>query len=175
MCGMCGAGLLGVCADAKDPAELENQLKGAFLVKFALFVEWPPRAFMKPNDPIVLGILGKDPFGDQFELAVQTQVANGRRFVLKRFQEPNGLEACHILFISSSEKERLPEILQALRNSFTLTVGDLANFAEQGGILEFIKEEGKVRFEINVDAAESKNLKISAKLLQVSKPIRRGP
>jgi hypothetical protein len=150
---------------------LEYQVKGAFLVKFAMFVEWPAKTFPDARTPITIGLLGEDPFGTEFETALKNELANGRPFSLKRFKSPQELSDCQMLFVSASESGRLPEILVATRNKAVLVVGDHERFAHQGGMVNFIKEGNKVRFEVNTVAIEASGLKISAKLLQVAKPV----
>jgi hypothetical protein len=155
-----------------QPAQYsEYQVKGAFLVKFAMFVDWPTTSFPDPNTPITIGILGEDPFGGEFEAALKSEVASGRHFELKRFGNLQELTDCHMIFVTAQESQRLPEILGATRGKPVLIVGDRDRFAHEGGMVNFIKESGKVRFEVNAAAIEAHGLKISAKLLQVSRPV----
>lgn len=161
----------GMPSVAQQPQKVEYQVKGAFLVKFAMFVEWPAGTFPDARAPITIGILGDDPFGSEFETALKREVANGRPFSLKRSQTPQELTDCQILFVSASESQRVPEILDAMRNKPVLTVGDHEQFAHRGGMINFIKEGGKVRFEVNTAAIEASGLKISVKLMQVAKPV----
>ena len=149
----------------------EYQVKGAFLVKFAMFVDWPTKSFPDARTPITIGILGEDPFGGEFEAALKSENANGRHFELKRFRNLQELTDCHMIFVSGPESQRLAEILTATRDKPVLIVGDRDRFAHEGGMVNFIKERGKVRFEVNAAAIEAHGLKISAKLLQVAKPV----
>jgi hypothetical protein len=149
----------------------EYQVKGAFLVKFAMFVDWPTKSFPDARTPITIGILGEDPFGGEFEAALKSEIANGRHFELKRFRNLQELTDCHMIFVNGPESQRLPEILTATRDKAVLIVGDRDRFAHEGGMVNFIKESGKVRFEVNAAAIEAHGLKISAKLLQVSRPV----
>lgn len=164
--------LIGLSAyPAEPPRYAENQVKSAFLAKFAMFVEWPAQTFPTATAPVVIGILGDDPFGPQFESALLKESVNGRAFVLKRFKEPGDLTPCQILFVSASERSRLPEIFAATRRTPMLTVGDQERFAHQGGMINLVVEGGKVRFEVNTAAVETSGLKLSAKLLQVARPV----
>jgi hypothetical protein len=155
----------------QQPQYSEYQVKGAFLVKFAMFVEWPVKSFPDARTPITVGILGEDPFGGDFETALKSEVANGRHFELKRFKKLQELTDCHMIFVCAPESQQLPEILQATRDKAVLIVGDRDRFAHEGGMVNFIKEGGKVRFEVNTSAIDAHGLKMSAKLLQVSKPV----
>ena len=156
---------------AEQPQFSENQVKGAFLTKFAMFVEWPVKPVPGGQTPILIGILGDDPFGPQFEAALAKETVNGRPFLLKRLKEPQEATGCQILFVCPSENPRLPEILAATRKQPILTVGDQERFAHQGGMINFVKQGGKVRFEVNTAAVEAGGLKMSAKLLQVAIPV----
>jgi hypothetical protein len=158
-------------ARAQDANPVESQVKAAFLVKFPLFVEWPAGTFTNALAPIVVGVVGQDPFGLGLDEAIRKAHVEGRPLVLKRFQDVSALGSCHLLFISASEQGRLGEILRRLEDTPVLTVGDFDRFAHGGGIINFIKEAGKVRFEINLDAAKKAGLKLSPKLVQVSKVV----
>jgi hypothetical protein len=146
-------------------------VKGAFLTKFAMFVEWPGKPAPGGQAPIVIGILGDDPFGPQFETALAKETINGRPFALKRLKDPQEAGGCQILFVSASEASRLPDILVATRHQPILTVGDHERFAHRGGMINFLKRDGKVRFEVNTAAVAAGGLKVSAKLLQVAIPV----
>jgi hypothetical protein len=154
-----------------EPQFSENQVKGAFLTKFAIFVEWPGKPSPAGQVPVVIGILGDDPFGPQFEVALAKETVNGRPFALRRIKNPQEAVGCQILFISASEEPRLPDILAATRKQPILTVGDHERFAHRGGMINFVRQEGKVRFEVNTAAVEAGGLKMSAKLLQVAIPV----
>lgn len=161
--------LLGVaCLGAEEGPVLESQVKAAFLCKFPGFVEWPSTAFPSAQAPVVIGILGRDPFGPEFDKAVQSVVHGSRSVVVRRFASLREFEACHILYVADSEQKKLAEVLGRVRGMPVLTVGDFERFAHQGGMINFIKENGKVRFEINVEEAKKAGLKLSPKILQVS-------
>ena len=160
-----------ILGGAVAPSPSEYQIKAAFLYNFAKFVDWPAKALPGASTSITLCILGEDPFGTDLEQILDGKTVNGKSIVIKRFRGIRGLEGCHILFISSSERHHLPEILGALRGASMLTVGETERFAKLGGIINFTIEENKVRFEINVDAAERAGLKISSRLLKLGKVI----
>ncbi len=153
---------------AQDAPLSEYRLKAAFLFNFAKFVEWPPEAFATPNTPIVIGVLGDNPFGTDLEETVRNKVINGRPVVVKFPQSSDAATNCHILFISTSERKRLPEIFESLRRASVLTVSETDRFTEMGGMINFIPEGNKIRFQINDEAAKNAKLKISAKLLSLA-------
>ena len=153
---------------AQESPPTEYQLKAAFLLNFTKFVEWPPAAFAEAKSPIVLGILGENPFGDALERTIRDKTINNRPLEIKPFRSSAEATNCHILFISTSEKARLPEILAALRGASVLTVGETDRFTETGGMINFVRQGNKIRFQINEVAAKSVGLKISSKLLSLA-------
>jgi hypothetical protein len=150
----------------------EYQVKAAFLYNFVKFVEWPKDVFEDPKAPIVIGILGKDHFGTYLDEIVENKTVKGRGFVIRRFDSVGDLEACHVLFISESEKARISTTLNKLQDWHVLTVSDVKGFPKLGGIINLITEKNRIRFEINVDAAVRAGLKLSSHLLKLGKIIR---
>lgn len=169
-----GAVLLGTtfvaaARGAESPTMTEYELKAAFLYNFARFVEWPPEAFKNSEAPIVIGVLGADPFGPVLDHTVAGQTIHDRPLVVRRAKEVSALQDCHILFISASEKRRLAEVLERIPKSGILTVADTERFAEMGGMINLFMEAKRVKFEINVDAATRAGLKINAQLLRLAR------
>lgn len=166
------AAMVAQSAAALPPARLrEAEVKAVFLLNFTRFVEWPPDSFPGPGDPIVIGVLGADPFGKLLDEAVRGERVNGRPIVVRRFKNAQELEPCQVLYISSSEKERVPGILELLRDSKTLTVGESDRFASQGGAIRLMTEKNRVRFEINKGAADRAGLRISSQLLRLGRVV----
>src|SRR6185295_14640970 len=139
----------------------EYQVKAALLFNFIKFVEWPADAFGDDSAPIVVGVVGNDPFGGALDQAVSGKSIRGRQVIARRLRWDQDLRACHLLFISSSERKRLPQILASLRGASVLTFSDINQSSQPGGIINFILEADKVRFEINAGMAEQAHLKIS--------------
>jgi hypothetical protein len=150
----------------------EYQLKAAFLSNFAKFVEWPPASFSSPQDPIVICILGVDPFGDALRQAVNGKMIEDRKPVVHQISDVRQAGGCSILFISSSERKRLRAILAEIKTNGILTVGDTGNFAVEGGVINLKLEGGRVRLQINLDAADRQKLRISAKLLSLAQIVK---
>ena len=164
--------LLAALPGAADVAEY--QLKAACLYNFAKFVTWPPQAFASGNAPLVIGVVGEDPFGKTLEEAVAGKSVDGHALKVNRFDsftpaEGAGLRKCHILFICYSEKDKVGDILGTLRGANVLTVSEIENFLLKGGGLLFDMEGKKVALQINVEAAKKSGLEISSRLLQVCK------
>ncbi len=148
----------------------EYEVKAAFLYNFTKFVEWPPSAFAEGNGELRICVLGEDPFGRSLNAAVGVgEEVEGHKLVVWRPDTLAHAAGCQILFVSRSERERLPQILAPLKSSPVLTVGDTKGFLDQGGIVNFILEGSKVHFEINPAAADQAKLKISSKLLRLAR------
>ena len=161
----------GVSGQTSAPAApTEYQIKAAFVFNFAKFVEWPASAFLNTNSPIILGILGDNPFGDDLANAVHNKKLNNRSLAVVHYLRPAEVTNCQLLFISNSEKENLAQIFNTLRDKSVLTVGEMDHFTEAGGMINFVQEGTKMRFQINEVAAKSAGLKISSKLMRLALP-----
>ena len=152
-------------AQTRSPREYE--IKAAFLYNFALFIEWPEAAFGASTSPLVLCVLGDDPFGPALD-TVEGRTAEGRTIEVRRFDGLEDLDECHILFISSSEREWLADVVEFLGSSSVLTVGETDDFAERGGIINLTIVRNKVRFEINLEAGNRAGLRLSSQLLNLA-------
>jgi hypothetical protein len=162
-----------VClAVAQAQSADEYQVKAAFLYNFAKFVEWPAHAFKSPEDPVVICVMGRSPFGPLLEQAVSGKQIEGRPLAVREIAEIREAVACQILFVAAGEKKRVPAILDQIKTGAVLTVGETQNFAAAGGVINFKLEDGKVRIEVNVYAAERAKLRISSKLLSLAKIVR---
>jgi len=150
------------------PSVTEYQVKAVFLLNFAKYVDWPAEAFATATTPIVIGVLGEDNFKGDLEGAVKGRSIGGRTIVTRHVTADDEVDSCHILFISSSERLRLGEILGKTKTLPILTVGECDQFTEKGGIINFTLKEGKVRLEIELNAARQSRLRISSRLLSVA-------
>ena len=152
----------------------EYQLKAVFLFNFAQFVEWPENAFANSNAPIVIGVLGTDPFGSILDETVRDERIGGRPLIIQRYRRMEEIGICHILFISESESPYLERILSALNGRSILTVSDADRAARRGVMVQFIMEKKRVRLRINLDAAKLAELTISSKLLRPTEIVTTG-
>lgn len=134
-------------------------------------MEWPSQVFPDTSSSLTLYILGKDPFDEALK-TIEDKIVKERKLVIKKSLRIEDINECHILFICASEKKKLSEILTKIKDRPILTVAETKNFCQSGGIVNFIVVKNKVRFEINVDAAKRTGLKISSKLLKLSKIIK---
>jgi hypothetical protein len=168
------AAILGAVFGACAQSQLdEYQVKAAFLYNFAKFVEWNADAFKDATDPIVICIAGDTLISRPLEAAVTGKMVESRAFVVRKVSDAPHAGGCHILFISSGERKRSREILGGLKASGTLTVGETPGFISDGGIINFKLDGGKVRFEINADAAGQERLRISSKLLSLAQIVKK--
>jgi len=168
----------GVLAQDRDSSNSSEYLiKAGFIFNFAKFVDWPPGTFAQPDSPIVIGILGTDPFGAIIDQIVQDKKIGGRGFVVKRLKwgtDLKDLKECKILFVGASERVHIDELVQIVRGLPILTVGETPGFAEHGGVIRLVLEDNRVRFEVNVDAARQAGLTISSRLLTLARIIQQA-
>lgn len=160
------------CPEARAQPPSEYHVKAVFLYNFAKFIEWPPHLSGDGNDPIALCVVGEDPFGEVLEQTIQGKTVNGHELVIERFKRGQDARGCQIAFISSSERARLRPLLESLKGTSVLTVGETQGFAQLGGVINFTVEDNNVRFEVNVEAAERAGLRISSKLLSLAKIVK---
>jgi len=165
---------LAVRAGAQSPDisdSSEYLIKAGFTYNFAKLVQWPAGAFSQSDSPIVIGILGVDPFGKTIDQVLDGKKVNNRVFVIRRLKWGAELKDCNILFVSSSEAAHEDEIIKQIKGMPILTIGESPSFARRGGIINFTLEDNKVRFEVNVEAAKQADLNISSRLLSLAKII----
>ncbi len=156
-------------ADTKTAPMDEFEVKAAFLLKFPAFGECPKERTSTEEGEIVIGILGKDPFGEKLDRLVQKANAASRKVRVQRAADPNKLLACHIVFIADSERNKLRSTLKTLAAHPILTVSGMPGFCGEGGIVATLRKDNTVKLEINRRAAEGAGLKLSSKLLRVAK------
>ncbi len=156
---------------AQQPQPSEYQLKAAFLYHFAQFTEWPAPAYSREDSPFVIGVLGEDPFGPALQqtLLGKTLAKHPVTYKLVR-SVAEATNSCHMLFVSSSEKKHLPQIITELNSSSVLTVGESDEFIASGGMINFVMQGNKIRFQINNAAAKAAGLQIRSKLLSLALP-----
>lgn len=159
-------GPFGTDATAVPVATREYQLKAVFLFNFAQFVDWPPRTFPDRQAPLVIGVLGDDPFGAVLDQTVLGEQVGQRRLVVRRYRRTDEIDLCHMLFISRSETGRMESILAALKGRSILTVSDAEGFTQAGGMIRFVSEKNRVRLRINLESAKTGGLTLSSKLLR---------
>jgi hypothetical protein len=157
---------LSFAAQPRPPAA-ENEVKAAFLYQFGRYVEWPAER-ARSGSAFVICVLGQDPFGPALDEIARGKSISGHAVAIRRIVEPSELRDCQILFVSRSEDDRLPAILKTLEGRMVLTVGEGTQFTRRGGMVAFTMENRKVRFAINLAAAEAAKLRLGAQLLRIA-------
>jgi hypothetical protein len=149
----------------------EYEVKAAFLYNFAQFCEWPPSAFASTNSPLVIGVLGDNPFNSTLDDLVRDEKVQQRPLEVRRFRSVGEIKECHILFISRSESSRVQSILNSLEGRPILTVSDIDRFAMRGGMIRFLTEQKKIKLRINISETRKAGLNISSKVLNLAEVV----
>lgn len=150
----------------------EYEVKAAYLYNFGRFVAWPRDVPADHAPEFTICVLGRDPFGPALDTTISGEKIGGRSVVASRISEIEKASTCRVLFISSSESKRLKEVLAGLGRRSILTVSDMPEFVQQGGMVQFVLAEERVRFEINKAAAQQAGLSLSSELLKVAVKVR---
>jgi hypothetical protein len=150
------------------------QVEAAYLYNFARFVEWPAKGTNAPG-AFTICVLGEDPFGPTLETTLAGETIGNQRVAARRISSPQMSGDCQILFISSSETNRLNKIIEALDKSAILTVSDIPQFSQRRGMIQFALEENRIRFEVNLTATQRAGLTLSSELLKVATVVRKNP
>jgi YfiR/HmsC-like len=159
------------CLHAQRSNPGEYEVKAAYIYDFGKFVAWPAK--VAPADDFPICVLGEDPFGATFDATIAGETINGKKVVVNRIAKPQEAVSCRILFISGSEESQLKEILATLDKTSVLTVSDISQFTRRGGMIQFVTDANRVRFEVNVTIAERAGLTLSSQLLKVAINVRR--
>src|ERR1700730_1396749 len=167
----CAVALTLIASPAGGAAQLEPSeygLKSVFLYQFCRFMEWPNSAFSSPNDPLIIGVIGDDPFGSLLQEAVQGETYHGRPIRIEHYRSPRDIKRCHLLFVSRSEVAQMGEILSAIAGKNVVTVGETDGFLEKGGMISLTADRNRVRLRVNASSLRAANVDVSSKLLRVA-------
>jgi hypothetical protein len=164
----------GPVAVSPEP-DKEYQVKAVFLLHFVRFVHWPRESFSDPEAPLVIGILGSDPFGAYLDDVVRGEKVGGRPIVVARYASTAAVEdECRLLFVGGAESARIEDELPDLHGRRILTVGETEEFMRQGGMAGLVLREGKVRLRVNREAMQAAHLEVSSKLLRLAELVPPG-
>ena len=166
------SGASGADAVAQQGRPNEYQVQAAYLYNFGKFVKWPNLAPANQSGAFTICVLGQDPFGSVLESTLAGQKVNGKPVVVKRLARTQDAAACHILSLSAALRD-LKGTLAAIDNSSVLTVSDMQDFSKRGGMIQFILDGDRVRFEINLESAEKSHLVVPSELLKVAAAVKR--
>lgn len=156
---------------AQEDKPSEYQVKAAFLYNFGKFVIWPTNAFADAYAPLVIGVVGEDPFHGDLKRLVAHKKIDGHMVIIRTITSADQVKGCHIIFLSSAAQSSPSDLLAAVRQPGILTVTEnLEHFTNSNLIINFVRLDNRIRFEINVPTADKAGLKISSRLLPLSKP-----
>jgi hypothetical protein len=161
-------------AEGSPPKDGEYALKAAFLFHFAQLTEWPSEAFQHANDPLTFCAIGKDSIDSSMADVMTGKTIQHRSIRVLHIQQPSEAQSCQVLFIGVEEKPRILYLLNAVRDLPLLTAGETEGFIQQGGMIGFRSDDNRLRFEINVSAAERCRVKFSSVLLSLAKVLITG-
>lgn len=150
------------------------EAKARFMVLTAPYVDWPAGRFSSEKAPIRIAVLGNDELAEELNKFIRTQKSSQRRFTVKKITEAKDARDAEMLFIGKSESKHTAEIIRGLEGAPVLTFGETADFFDEGGIIHLFLENGYIRCEINLGAAERARLGLSSKLLTLAKRVVRG-
>jgi hypothetical protein len=159
-------GLLALRAGTPPAPTDEEKLKAVFLFNFAQFVDWPATTFARADAPLVIGVLGEDPFGAYLDELVEGEQVGSHPLLVHRYHRGDELTGCHILFVSRSESDEIARLIPGLKGRSILTISDAETFTRHGGMVRFVTEAGKIRLRINVNVARDAGLTLSSKILR---------
>ena len=154
----------------EDAAVLERRVKGALLYRFIAYVEWPESAFPKPDSPFVIGILGNDALATELQAFTAGRTAGKRPISVRRLRAADSLKDVQMLFISASEAHQLDRAVRGAGP--TLIVTESPGALQQGSVIDFTIVNDQVRFNISLDSARQRNLRLSSRLLSVAYDVR---
>jgi len=160
---------------AQRPKPSDYQVKAAYLYNFGRFVEWPSEVAAAKSGPFTVCVLGQDPFGSTLDATLAGETIAGKNVVAKRISTAQESVDCQILFLSAAEASRLHKLIEDLDKVAVLTVSDMPQFAQRGGMIQFVLEGSRVRFEVNLTATQRAGLTLSSDLLKVATAVRKNP
>lgn len=163
-------GALAAPPEASAPSQTlpEYQVKAVFLYHFTRFVDWPDSAFGGAGEPLTIGVLGADPFGEYLDSTVKGESKGSRPIAIKRLTRAAQARECQILFIGRAQGVDLEPFLAELKDRPILTVGESESFGRSGGMIRFYTDRTRIRLRINLDGVQAAKLSISAKLLRLA-------
>jgi hypothetical protein len=150
----------------------EYQLKAVFLFNFTQFVDWPANAFENAQSPLVIGVIGDNPFGAYLAQTVSGEKINGHPLTVQYYKNEEEIKLCHILFINVNETKKQEQVLESVKGKNMLTVSDHPDFLKQDGMIRFVTNNNKIKLQINIDACRESKMVLSSKLLRLAEIIK---
>ncbi|HUE22146.1 MAG TPA: YfiR family protein [Bryobacteraceae bacterium] len=174
---MAGISLAGEAAVESPPAmaHSEYEIESAMLYNFTKFVEWPRSAWGEGGESLVVGVLGDDPMAHILASALRDKTIYGHPILVRRLNSGADVRGCAVLLVGAAERKEITRIVQSVGRSPVLTIGEREQFSRLGGVIAFIRDGNRIRFEINLDAADRAGLQVSSKLLRLAAVWRENP
>lgn len=147
----------------------QYEVKAAYLYNFGKYVSWPAKSAERFN----ICVLGTDPFGETLDSLVEGERLTGKPVVVRRLQSPQDVASCHVVYVGTSDEERMSAVVAAATRENVLTVSDVARFLDRGGMIQFVNEGDRIRFSVNLARAQRAGLSLSSELLKVAKEVKR--
>lgn len=166
-------GCVGIGKAAPQEGYTEEVIKVGIVFNLVMFVKWPVESFVDNSSPLNMCVIGKDPFKGGLS-SIEGKLVKKRKLGVRILKDNDNMSDCHLAYVSASESGNFEKIIDALALSHVLTVGETPGFAERGGIVNLIKKEGRIGFEINIDAAKRANINISSELLKLATIVSEG-
>jgi len=165
------AGLLMLVCAAAAAQPLEHEVKAAFVFKFLSFVDWPPQSFAGAETPLAIGVLGADEVLAELGGIVADRSAQNRPVRVRALREGERPAGLHLVFVGRAAAAQIPR-LAALPG--VLVVSESEGALEQGAMVNFVRVDGRVRFEVAPEQAERRGLRISSRMLAVAQHVKPG-
>jgi hypothetical protein len=170
LAGQCATAALGAPAATAVAQDREYQVKAAYIFNLLPFTTWPATAFRSANAPLNLCVATPNPFGDALRQTFQNEHVGSHPVAIVQVTSPAAVVDCHVLVVGS-DADATGALEQVAQNAAVLTIGESPRFEQRGGIITFVIEQGRVRFDLNQTAAARVNLQFSSKVLQVARNI----
>jgi len=161
-------------AAAQEDIALEKRVKAAYLAKLPAYITWPEGAFARPDAPLVFGVLGDEQIAAELAQAVAGRDLAGHPLTVRRLREGEPLTNLHVLFVAGHGGARIAEAARATERQALLLVSEAAGALDRGSVINFMLVSERVKFDIAVDNAEKRGLKLSSRLLSVAHNVRPG-
>jgi hypothetical protein len=163
--------LFGARVEAQDPMD-ESQVKAMFVYNFLKFVEWPTETSLRAKDPFVVLIIGEGPTADATEALLDSKTIGDRPVVVRRTQWDQSLAGARAAFVVERDPKKLRRVFDAAAAAGVLTIGEGETFTTRGGVIALLVEDRKVRFDVDTSAAQNSGLRVSSKLLVLTRTVR---
>ena len=154
---------------AQTSSTLESQVKAAFVYNFLNFIEWPASPYARADEPFRVCVVGGDPVSEELVVAVRGETVAGRKILVERLKDESEAGSCRVVFVPLTDEIRLPSLMRATAKRGVLVVGESKRVLDACGSIALVVEDSRVRFDVNMAALRSQNLKVSSKLLRVAR------